>query len=211
MKNQEDAAAGVALRLARFLSSNRPFVVVWLALFIGIAGIAMVSPLLPVFAKDMGAKGIWVGLMFSGFAFSQIPLMPLVGRLSDRFGKPPFLRFGLLIYAATAAGYYWSPSYEHLFIFRVLSGVGAAMVIPTAFAYIGELAPRGYEGRYMGLFNIAMIAGFGIGLYKDLCTEAAEWIEKGNSTDPDLSRRDYCDSRVQRYDRFLQAINRMEE
>jgi predicted MFS family arabinose efflux permease len=37
------------------------------------------------------------------------------------------------------------------------------MVIPTAYAYVGKLAPHGYEGRYMGLFNIAMIAGFGIG------------------------------------------------
>jgi MFS family permease len=47
--------------------------------------------------------------------------------------------------------------------FRVVSGVGAALVIPTAFAYVGELAPPGHEGRYMGVFNIALIAGFGIG------------------------------------------------
>jgi DHA1 family multidrug resistance protein-like MFS transporter len=37
------------------------------------------------------------------------------------------------------------------------------MVIPTAFAYAGKLAPPGQEGRYMGIFNIALIAGFGIG------------------------------------------------
>ena len=159
----EDAAVGSRPRLAQFLSSNKPFIVVWLALFISIAGIGMVSPLLPVFAEDMGASGIWLGLAFCGFAFSQVPLMPVVGRFSDRFGKKFFLWFGLLIYAMAAVGYFWSPSYRELVLFRVLSGVGAAMVIPTAFAYVGELAPRGYEGRYMGLFNIALIAGFGIG------------------------------------------------
>ena len=37
------------------------------------------------------------------------------------------------------------------------------MVIPTAYAYIGELTPQGREGRYMGLFNIALVAGYGIG------------------------------------------------
>lgn len=158
-----DATVGSRLRLARFLSSNKPFIIVWLALFIGIAGIGMVSPLLPVFAEDMGASGIWLGLVFSSFAFSQVPLMPVVGRLSDRFGKKFFLWFGLLIYAMAAVGYFWSPGYRELVLFRVVSGVGSAMVIPTAYAYVGKLAPHGYEGRYMGLFNIAMIAGFGIG------------------------------------------------
>lgn len=136
---------------------------VWLALFVSIAGIAMVSPLLAVFAQDMGASGIWLGLAFSGFALSQIPLMLLIGRLSDRFGKRLFLWLGLLIFAVAAAGYFWSPTYKELVLFRILSGVGSAMVIPTAYAYVGEMAPRGHEGRYMGLFNIAMIAGFGIG------------------------------------------------
>jgi len=150
-------------RLAQFLSTNKPFIVIWLALFIAIIGIAMVSPLLPVFAEEMGASGIWLGFAFSGFAISQIPLMPMVGRLSDRFSKKFFIWLGLLIYAVAAVGYFWSPSYHELVLFRILSGVGAAMVVPIAFSYVGELAPYGHEGRYMALFNIAMIAGFGIG------------------------------------------------
>ena len=159
----KDAAVSSRARLARFLSTNKPFIVVWLALFITIVGIAMVSPLLPVFAKEMGASGIWLGLAFSGFVLSQVPLMPVVGRLSDRFSKKFFLWLGLLIYTMVAVGYFWSPSYHELVLFRVLSGVGAAMVVPIAFSYVGELAPYGYEGRYMGLFNTALIAGFGIG------------------------------------------------
>ncbi|UCG83127.1 MAG: MFS transporter [Dehalococcoidia bacterium] len=163
MTDQENPEVGLAPRLARFLLHNKPFIVVWLALFISIAGIAMVSPLLPVFAKDMGASGIWLGLAFSGFALSQIPLMPFVGKFSDRFGKRPFLWIGLLVYAIAAIGYFWSPGYKELVFFRIISGVGSAMVIPTAFAYVGELAPRGHEGRYMGIFNTALIIGFGVG------------------------------------------------
>jgi MFS family permease len=163
MIDHEDRAIGPASRLARFLLRHRAFVVVWLTLFIAIAGVAMVSPLLPVFAQDMGASGIWLGLAFSGFALSQIPLMLYVGRLSDRYGKRLFLWLGLLVYAIAAVGYFWSPGYQHLVVFRVVSGVGAALVIPTAYAYVGELAPPGREGRYMGLFNVALIAGLGIG------------------------------------------------
>lgn len=163
MTNQRNTAFGLTHRLARSLLQNKPFIVVWLALFVSMAGIAMVSPLLSVFAEEFGASGIWLGLAFSGFALSQIPLMPIVGRLSDRFGKRTFLWLGLLIYAIAAVGYFWAPGYKELVFFRIISGAGTAMVIPTAYAYVGELAPRGHEGRYMGLFNIAMIAGFGIG------------------------------------------------
>ena len=151
------------MRLMQILPRHRPFVVVWLAVFISIAGIGMVSPLLPKFAEDMGASGTWLGLIFSGYAFTQVPLMPVVGRLSDRLGKKLFLAVGLLMYVMAAAGYMWAPGYRELFIFRLVSGAGAAMVIPTAYAYIGDLTPRGREGRYMGIFNIAMVAGYGIG------------------------------------------------
>jgi MFS family permease len=75
------------MRLMQFILRNRPFIVVWLAVLISIAGIGMVSPLLAKFAEEMGATGSWLGLIFSGYAFTQIPLMPVVGRLADRFGK----------------------------------------------------------------------------------------------------------------------------
>ena len=150
-------------RSGRSFFANRPFTVVWLTLFISIMGIAMVGPLLSAFAEDMGASGIWLSLAFSGYTLSQIPLMPIVGRLSDKFGKKRFLWIGLLIYTIAAVGYIWSPSYKELVFFRVLGGIGAATVIPTAYAYIGELAHPGQEGRYMGMLNISVMVGSGIG------------------------------------------------
>ena len=98
-------------------ANRKAFLVVWLALFVTVTGIAMVTPLLPVFAEDMGASGIWLGLAFSGFAITQIPLMPVVGRLSDKFGKKMFLWAGLILYAIAAVGYVWSPSYHELVLF----------------------------------------------------------------------------------------------
>jgi len=159
----EDTKVNSRIRLGQFLSTNKHFIVLWITLFVAIIGISMVTPLLPVFAEEMGASGIWLGLAFSGFALSQVPLTPVVGKLADKFNKKFFLWLGLLIYTIAAVGYFWSSNYHELVFFRILSGVGAAMVMPIAFSYVGELAPHGHEGRYMGLFNIAMIAGFGIG------------------------------------------------
>lgn len=163
------------------LRLSRGFAIICLATLMGGLGIGMVSPLLPVFAEEMGASGIWLGLAFSGFAITQTPLTPFMGRLSDRFGRKLFLAGGMLIYSLAALGYVFSPTYQLLTIFRIFSGVGAAMFFPVAFAYVGDLAPRGMEGRYMGLFNVAFLVGWGAGpvlggLFKDsLGTDATFW------------------------------------
>ena len=143
------AASSIPDRAKLALSTNRPFIVAWLALFITIAGIGIVSPLLPKFAQEMGATGIFVGLAFSGYTITQIPLMLVVGRLSDKYGKKPFLCLGLLTYVVAALGYMVAPTFRELLMFRILSGVGTALVIPIAYAYVGEMAPPGREGRYM--------------------------------------------------------------
>lgn len=142
---------------------GRRFAIVWLSTMIGGLGIGMVSPLLPVFSQEMGATGIWLALAFSGFAITETPLMPFMGRLSDRFGRKVFMALGMFTYACAALGYVFSPTYHVLILFRMLSGIGAAMFFPVAFAYVGEITPLGREGRYMGLFNIAFILGWGAG------------------------------------------------
>ena len=145
------------------MNRKAPFVAIWIATFVGMAGIAMVSPLLPIFAKEMGASGIWLGLAFSGFAISQTLLIPFVGKLSDKYGKKIFIAAGLAVYAVISVGYAYAPTYQVLVLLRVISGVGTAMLLPSVFAYIGELSPPGHEGRYMGLLNVALLLGFGIG------------------------------------------------
>lgn len=142
---------------------NRAFIILWIALFIGTAGMGMVSPLLPVFAEEMGATGIWLGLTFSGFAVSQIIVTPVVGRLSDRYGRKVFLVSGMIIFSLAALGYIFAVTYQQLVLFRLVSGIGAAITFPVAFAYVGDMAPVDREGTYMGAFNVAQMLGFGGG------------------------------------------------
>ena len=143
---------------------SRGFVVLWFAMLVAMMGISMVSPLLPVYVReDLGGPPVGVALSFSGMAIAQIVIAPFAGRLGDRFGPKRFIVIGFAIYCAGAIGYLFATTWEVVVFFRVLSGAGAAGIFPMSMAYIGRLAPEGAEGRFMGWFSIAQIAGFGLG------------------------------------------------
>ncbi len=142
---------------------SRPFVALAIAIFGATLGLGMVVPVLPLYARDLGATGAEIGLTYSTFAATQIVVSPFAGRLADRFGRRPFLIAGLLAYTAAALGWYITNSIEITLLLRALSGVGAGLLFSIAFAYVGELAPRGQEGRYMGTFGVFDFLGFGIG------------------------------------------------
>ena len=143
---------------------SRPFVVLFIAMFVAMAGISMVSPLLPVYVQDdLGGPAVAVALSFSGLALAQLLASPFIGRLGDNFGSKQFIVLGFLIYALGAVGYLFATNWQMVVFFRVLSGVGAAGVFPMALAYVGRMAPVGAEGRYMGWFSVAQVGGFGTG------------------------------------------------
>ena len=143
---------------------SRGFVVLWIAMLVAMAGIGMVSPLLPVYVReDLGGPELAVALSFSGLALSQILVSPFVGRFGDRFGPKRFIVGGFFIYCIGAIGYVFASGWELVVAFRILSGLGAAGIFPMSLAYIGRLAPRGREGTYMGIFSVSQIAGFGLG------------------------------------------------
>ena len=141
----------------------RAFGILWFAMFVIGAGLGMVVPILPVFVRDLGASGIWLGLAFSGFAVTQTPMTPIVGRLGDKFGRRPFIIFGLIIYVIVGVGFAAATNYYEVAFYRMVMGMGAACMFPSAFGTVGSLAPEGQEGRYMGLFMVSFTAGFGIG------------------------------------------------
>ena len=132
-------------------------------MFVMASGLGMVVPILPVFVRDLGASGVWLGLAFSGFAITQTPLTPIVGRLGDRLGRRRFILAGLSVYVFIGIGLSMADSYQIVTLLRMGMGIGAACMFPSALAMVGELSPRGHEGRYMGMFMVSFTAGFGAG------------------------------------------------
>lgn len=135
-------------------------------------GAGIIAPILPLYAKDLGASGIWIGAIFAGFAISRAILMPIMGNISDRKGRRVFICIGLFAYAVISLGYVWAEwiseqwmisAVSTLTLVRLIHGGASAMIIPIAQAYIGELSPEGEEGKWMGYFNAAFFTGFGFG------------------------------------------------
>jgi MFS family permease len=137
---------------------------IFIVIFADMLGMAFMSPLLPMFSEEMGANAFWLAVISSSLGVSRFILMPVFGRLSDRTGKKKiFICSALFIYIFLGLAFTLVSHYTHIAAIRFIRGIGSAAVVPLARAYVGELSPKGQEGRYMGFFNIAFFFGMGMG------------------------------------------------
>lgn len=134
-----------------------------LSVFIALLGIGIIIPVMPVFATELGAGGFSISMIIAVFSVSRGLLQPVVGNLSDIFGRKRFLVCGLFIYGLVGLLIPQAASVSELLLIRGFHGVGSAMIVPIAMAYMSYLSPTGQEGRYMSYLNIAIFCGIGAG------------------------------------------------
>ena len=134
-----------------------------LSVFIALLGIGIIVPVMPVFAKELGAGGFALGMIIAAFSVTRGLLQPVVGNLSDRWGRKGFLMAGLLIYGIVGLLIPMATDVDHLILIRAFHGIGSAMIVPIGMAYMSLLAPAGQESRYMSYLNVAIFCGIGCG------------------------------------------------
>ncbi len=139
------------------------FCILFVAVLAALTGVGIVVPLLPVYARDLGAGGFAIGMIFGIFSISRTAFIPYFGRTSDRRGRKPFIVAGLLGYAAVALALYYTTNIMALIGIRFFQGIFSAMMMPVLQAYVGDITPDGREGFTMGLFNLATFVGMGMG------------------------------------------------
>ncbi len=142
---------------------KKAFIVLFFTIFIIVTGMGMVVPLLPIYAENLGANGLYIGMIFGSFAFSRTIFLPYFGKLSDRNGRKPFILAGLAGYVLVAIAFVWFANINSLILIRFIQGIASAMIMPVVQAYIGEITELGREGYSMGLFSMSMFASLSLG------------------------------------------------
>ncbi len=160
------------------------FVTLFFTMFSTVTGVGIVVPLLPIYAHDLGASGLYVGMIFGSFSISRTLLLPFFGRLSDRKGRKPFISMGLFSYTLISFAFILSKNVETLILLRFIQGAASAMVMPVVQAYVGEITPEGSEGYSMGIFNLSMFLSLSLGplmggTIKDMLSLDAAFISMG--------------------------------
>lgn len=144
-------------------SDRKIFGTLFFSIFAAVTGVGIVVPLLPVYAHDLGASGLYIGMVFGAFSLSRTFFLPYFGRQSDRIGRKPFIVTGLFSYAVVSVAFMIFGGVEALIVIRFLQGITSAMIMPVVQAYVGDITPKGREGWVMGLFNMSLFIGLSAG------------------------------------------------
>jgi len=139
-----------------------PLFLMALTIFIDFAGFGLILPLLPFWAEHLGANPTEVGLILTIYALAQFIFTPILGSLSDRFGRKPIIIASLLIEAFSLALTGFAGSLVVLLIARFIGGIGASN-IGSAQAVVADVTPPEGRARGMGMIGAAIGLGFVVG------------------------------------------------
>ena len=140
----------------------RPLSIIFLTIFVNLVGFGIIIPLLPFYAQTFGASPLVIGLLFASFSLSQLVASPILGDLSDRWGRRPVLIFSLLGTVVSFVMLALATSLSMLFAARIVDGLSGGN-ITTARAYIADITTEENRAKAFGLLGAAFGLGFIVG------------------------------------------------
>jgi DHA1 family tetracycline resistance protein-like MFS transporter len=139
-----------------------PLSIIFLTIFVNLVGFGIIIPLLPFYAQTFGASPLVIGLLFASFSLSQLVAAPILGDLSDRWGRRPVLIFSLLGTVVSFVMLALAGSLSMLFAARIVDGLSGGN-ITTARAYIADITTEENRAKAFGLLGAAFGLGFIVG------------------------------------------------
>jgi DHA1 family tetracycline resistance protein-like MFS transporter len=141
---------------------SRPLFIIFITTFVNLVGFGIIIPLLPFYAQTFGASPLVIGLLFASFSLSQLVAAPILGDLSDRWGRRPVLIFSLLGTVVSFVMLALANSLLMLFLARIVDGLSGGN-ITTARAYIADVSTEDNRAKAFGLLGAAFGLGFIVG------------------------------------------------
>lgn len=140
---------------------TKPLMIICLTVFIDLVGFGIMIPLLPYYAETAPffATPFEIGILFASYSLMQFIFAPILGSLSDRYGRRPILFFSIL---GSAVGYLFlgfATALWMVFAGRIIAGITGGN-ISTAQAYIADVTSKENRAKGMGLFGAMFGLGF---------------------------------------------------
>ena len=166
-----DAAqpGGAPLALGEFMTSRQKFLLMnslMLCMFVAALDQSIIATAMPQILADLGGFKLlsWV---FTTYLLSSTVVVPVVGKLSDMFGRKPFLLAGIALFVGASAAAGAAPSMLFLIGARTVQGVGGGLIFSCVFATMGDLFTPLQRAKYMGYFissfTVASLVGPAVG------------------------------------------------
>jgi len=140
---------------------------IFFTVLLDMLALGMIAPVLPRLIEsflggDASAASKMLGLFGTVFAAMQFVFSPILGSLSDRYGRRPIVLLSNFGLGADYLLMAWAPALPWLFVGRVISGLTASS-IPTAMAYMADVTPHEKRAAAFGMLSAAFGVGFVLG------------------------------------------------
>ncbi|HMN33416.1 MAG TPA: TCR/Tet family MFS transporter [Chitinophagaceae bacterium] len=140
---------------------------IFVTMLLDIIGLGIIIPVMPKLIAALKHISIneaskYGGSLLMAFALTQFIFSPIVGNLSDRFGRRPILLVSMLGFSVNYLILAFAPTYSWFFLGRVVAGVTGAS-ITTASAYIADISTNENRQKNFGMIGAAFGLGFVIG------------------------------------------------
>ena len=140
---------------------------IFITMLIDIIGWGIIIPVIPSLIKELIHSDISEAAKYGGwltfsYAITQFIFAPIVGNLSDKFGRRPILLVSLFVFSLDYMLLAFAPTIAWLFVGRILAGITGAS-ITTASAYIADISTSENRAKNFGLIGAAFGLGFIIG------------------------------------------------
>ncbi|GGP34104.1 MFS transporter [Saccharothrix coeruleofusca] len=144
-----------------------------MAVIASVTGLNVAQPDLAVTFDASQAEVLWI---INSYTLALAALLLPLGAIGDRWGRKPVLLAGLLVFGVANAAAGLAPSAGVVLAARVLSGVGAAMIMPVTLAVITSTFPDQERGRAIGVWTGVAGGGGVLGMFLSaVLVDAASW------------------------------------
>jgi DHA1 family tetracycline resistance protein-like MFS transporter len=147
--------------------SKASLIFIFITILIDVIGIGIIIPVFPTLLTELSGLGLSEasrigGWLIGAYALMQFFFAPVLGAMSDRYGRRPIILIALLGLGIDYIFHAWAPTIAFLFVGRLLAGItGASFTVATA--YIADISTPEKKAQNFGLVGAAFGLGFILG------------------------------------------------